>query len=127
MPTQEVVVYVIDPPQDFIGPHDYEGYLRHCVNFYMRMRRTSNPNNITVTVHKTPHNISDNEFTLILSSPTASEIAINDFKMHLCSTLASGEMIERVSFQPGGRRRRTRHRRHRKSRCKGRSLARHKK
>ena len=117
MPSRDIAIHVIDPSPLYTGPNRYNTYIRHCINLYRRMHDPL-PHNITITINKTPHNVHDNEFTLTISSPNATDVQMQHFIMDLCDMLSAGEMIERISFQPGGRRRRTRRRRHRKSKSR---------
>lgn len=116
MPSRDIAIHVIDPSPLYTGPNRYNTYIRHCINLYRHMHDPL-PHNITITINKTPHNVLDNAFTLTISSPNATDTQMQNFIIDLCDTLSAGEMIERISFQPGGRRRRTR-RRHRKSKSR---------
>jgi hypothetical protein len=121
MPSRDIAVHVIDPSPLYTGPNRYDRYLRSCINLYRHIHAPL-PHNITITINKTPHNVRDNEFTLTISSPNATDNELYDFIRELCNELAADDMIEPISHQPGGRRRRTRRRRTSRRSC--RSLAR---
>ena len=111
MPERDITVYVKEPTNDFRA-HDFQGYLNHELDFHRDWHSYSyTQHNITVTASKTIHDQLPNQFTLSISSPTASERVLYNFSIDLCENLAYSEVIELVHFTPGGRRSRRKSRR----------------
>ena len=116
MPERDITVYV----KERVAP-DFQGYLNRQLAFYRRWHLESyTQNNITVTASKTIHDQLPNQFTLTISSPTASERALYIFSIDLCERFAYDHVIELVNFTPGGRRSRRKSRRSKSRRSKSR-------